>query len=129
MHFPSGAESHGCLGCFIVQCVTESNYPTYRQAFNQLITALQSGNVSAAQNALASSPAVLGSRPFAQALREIGADLQSGDVKGPQQALASLQQQQQTHGHPNNDDNTGTVSIDIQVTETFDSSNIVDIKA
>ena len=50
-------------------------------------------------------------------------------VKGPQKALASLQQQQQTHGHPDNDDNTGTVSIDIQVTETFDSSNIVDIKA
>ncbi|MGB2648601.1 MAG: hypothetical protein WBC86_13485, partial [Pseudolabrys sp.] len=65
MHFPFGSESHDYLGYFIVQCV-----PDFRQAFSQLANALQSGNLSAAQNAydtLASSPAAQGTGPFAQA--------------------------------------------------------------
>ena len=132
-----------------------SNYQNYRQAFGQLTNALQSGNLSAAQsayNTLASSPAAQGTGPFAQALQQIGQDLQSGDLRDAQQALASLQQQQQAHGYhhhhggggisgtsnsvqfqntndPNNDDQTDSISIDIQVTATFDSSNKVDIKA
>ena len=79
-----------------------SSYQTYRQAFSQLTNALQSGNLSAAQDAystLASSPAAQGNGPFAQALQQIGQDLQSGDLKDAQQALASLQQQQQARGH------------------------------
>jgi hypothetical protein len=133
-----------------------SNYQNDRQAFSQLINALQSGNLSAAQNAyntLASSPAAQGNGPFAQALQQIGQDLQSGDLGDAQQALASLQQQQQAHGHhhhhgggissalnstqpqsanasdPSNDGDTDSISIDIQVTATFDSSNKVDLKA
>ena len=135
-----------------------SSYQNYRQAFSQLTNALQSGNLSAAQDAystLASSPAAQGSGPFAQALQQIGQDLQSGDMKDAQQALASLQQQQQAHGHhphhggggisgtsdpsqaqnganasdPDNSDDTDSISIDIQVTETFNSSSKVDIKA
>ncbi|MGA7527548.1 MAG: hypothetical protein WBW11_10025, partial [Pseudolabrys sp.] len=92
---------------------------------------------------------------FAQALQQIGQDLKSGDLKDAQQALASLQQQQQAHGHhrhhggggisgtsdpsqtqnsakvsdPDNNDDTDSISIDIQVTETFNSSSKVDIKA
>jgi uncharacterized protein (DUF2336 family) len=132
-----------------------SNYQTYRQAFSQLTNALQSGNLSAAQNAyttLASSPAAQGNGPFAQALQQIGQDLQSGDLGDAQKALAALQQQQQAHGHhhhhggvsaasnstqpqdvnaadPGNDGDTESISIDINVTATFDSSNKVDIKA
>ncbi|MGB9062824.1 MAG: hypothetical protein WCC80_05430, partial [Pseudolabrys sp.] len=79
-----------------------SNYQSFRQAFSQLANALQSGNLSAAQNAydtLASSPAAQGTGPFAQALAQIGKDLQSKDLDGAQQALSSLQQQQQARGH------------------------------
>jgi hypothetical protein len=144
MHFPFGSESHDYLGYFIVQCV-----PDFRQAFSQLANALQSGNLSAAQNAydtLASSPAAQGTGPFAQALAQIGKDLQSKDLDGAQQALSSLQQQQQARGHhrhhhggisqsqnstdandPNSD--ADTVSVDIQVTSTFDTANKVDLKA
>jgi hypothetical protein len=95
---------------------------------------------------LASSPAAQGTGPFAQALAQIGKDLQSKDLDGAQQALSSLQQQQQARGHhrhhhggisqsenstdandPNSD--ADTVSIDIQVTSTFDTANKVDLKA
>ncbi len=132
-----------------------SNYQNYKQAFSQLTNALQSGNLSAAQSAydtLASSPAAQGTGPLAQALQQIGQDLQSGDLADAQQALASLQQQQQAHGHhhhhhsggisdpsnstqnanssdPSNDSGADSVSIDIQVTATFDSGNKVDIQA
>jgi hypothetical protein len=132
-----------------------SNYQNYRQAFSQLTNALQSGNLGAAQSAydtLASSPAAQGTGPLAQALQQIGQDLQSGDLADAQQALASLQQQQQAHGHhhhhhgggisdpsnstqnanasdPSNDSGADSVSIDIQVTATFDSGNKVDIQA
>lgn len=76
-----------------------------RQALSQLSSALQSGNLSVAQNAyntLSSSP-LAQNGPFAQAIQQIGQDLQSGDIAGAQKALASLQEQaaaqQQAHGH------------------------------
>jgi hypothetical protein len=74
-----------------------------RQAFGQLSNALQSGNLSAAQNAyntLAASP-LAQNGPFAAAIQQIGQDLTSGDLADAQKALASLQQQQQQkpHGH------------------------------
>ena len=149
MHFPFGSESHDYLGYFIVQCVPDIQLSEIRQAFSQLANALQSGNLSAAQNAydtLASSPAAQGTGPFAQALAQIGKDLQSKDLDGAKQALSSLQQQQQARGHhrhhhggisqsenstdandPNSD--ADTVSIGIQVTSTFDTANKVDLKA
>ncbi|MFZ3238820.1 MAG: hypothetical protein WA196_00130 [Pseudolabrys sp.] len=124
-----------------------SNYQNFRQAFSQPANALQSGNLSAAQNAydtLASSPAAQGTGPFAQALAQIGKDFQSKDLDGAQQALSSLQQQQQARGHhrhhhggmsqnstdandPNSD--ADTVSVDIQVTSIFDTANKVDLEA
>jgi len=133
-----------------------SNYQNFRQAFNQLTNAMQSGNLSAAQSAydtLASSPAAQGTGPLAQALQQIGQDLKAGDLGDAQQALTSLQQQQQAHGHhhhhhgsgamssasdstqnanagdPNPNNDADSVSIEIQVTATFDSSNKVDITA
>jgi len=143
-----------------------TSFQNDRQAFGQLTSALQSGDLSAAQNAyntLASSPIAQGNTPFAQALQQIGQDLQSGDIADAQKALASLQQQQQARGghhhhhhggggggvkasdpsqsssssnstdpnDPNDPNNTNStsVSIEIQVTETFNSSNKVDVKA
>ena len=73
-----------------------------RQAFSQLSSALQSGNLTAAQsayNTLSSSP-MAQNGPFAQALQQIGQDLQSGNVADAQNALSSLQQQmQQARAH------------------------------
>jgi hypothetical protein len=74
-----------------------------RQAFGQLSNALQSGNLSAAQNAyntLAASP-LAQNGPFAAAIQQIGQDLASGNLADAQKALASLpqQQQQKAHGH------------------------------
>jgi hypothetical protein len=133
-----------------------SSFQNYRQAYSQLTNALQSGDMTAAQNAyntLSSSPMAQGDGPFAQALQEIGKDLQSNDLSGAQNALASLQQQQQAHrGHHHhhhggasplsgtsdpsssngsNASNTGgedsSTTIDISI--TIDSTNKVDIKA
>ena len=76
-----------------------------RQAFNQLTNALQSGDLTAAQNAyntLASSPMAQGNSPFAQAIRQIGQDLQSGDAAAladAQKVLSSLQQARGHHHH------------------------------
>lgn len=75
-----------------------------RQAFGQLVSAIQSGNLNAAQNAydtLSSSP-LAQSGPVAQAIQQIGQDLASGDIAGAQRAIAALQQQQHSfraHGH------------------------------
>ena len=76
------------------------NPSSIRQAFSQLSSALQSGDLQGAlgaYNTLAQSPAAQGNGPFAQALQQIGQDLQSGDVADAQKALAALQQQ--VHGH------------------------------
>lgn len=79
-----------------------STFQQDRKAFGQLVGALQSGDLSSAQdayNTLASSPLAQGNSPLAQTLQQIGQDLQSGDIAGAQKALASLQQQQHAHGH------------------------------
>ena len=76
-----------------------------RQAFNQLANALQSGDLTAAQNAyntLASSPMAQGNSPFAQAIQQIGQDLQSGDASSladAQKVMSSLQQARGHHHH------------------------------
>ncbi len=81
--FPAG------LGVMTISAISSSSassistFQQDRQAFNQLTNALQSGDLTAAQNAyntLASSPMAQGNSPFAQAIQQIGQDLQSGDA-------------------------------------------------
>ena len=91
-----------------------------RQSFAQLVNALSSGNLTAAQSAYAAfaqTPAGQGSGPFAQAISQIGDALQAGDLGKAQQALASLQQQMQAmkgahhhHGGHHHVDNDGDKS-------------------
>ena len=79
-----------------------SNFQTFRQDFNQLTSALQSGDLSGAQTAyatLSSLPLAQGNNPFAQAIQQIGQFLQNNDLPDAQKALAALQQQMQAHGH------------------------------
>jgi hypothetical protein len=78
----------------------------FHQAFSQMVTAIQSGDLTGAQQAYAalgqfqpgnqagSAP----SSPFAQGLSAIGQDLQNGNLGAAQQDLASLQQQMQSAG-------------------------------
>lgn len=73
-----------------------------RQAFSQLVSALQSGDLSAAQSAYSAFTQGAGSQidpnsPFAQAINQIGQDLQSGNIDAAQQALSSLQQAHAPH--------------------------------
>jgi hypothetical protein len=74
-----------------------------RQAFQQLSSALQSGDLSGAQSAYSTLSQAFGSNqnsPFASALQQIGSDLQSGDIDGAKNTLSQLQQQMQTgHAH------------------------------
>ena len=81
---------------------TSSNVPPpsdpMRQAFAQLTSAIQSGNLAAAQSAYSTLTQANGgnaSGPLAQGLKQIGDALQSGDIGKAQAALASLQQQAQ----------------------------------
>ncbi len=93
-----------------------SSFQSDRQAFGQLASALQSGNLTAAQsayNTLSSSPLAQGNGPFAQALQQIGQDLQSNDpsaLADAQKVLQSLQQQMQSHGHHHHHHGGGEVS-------------------
>ena len=91
-----------------------------RQQFAQLAKAINSGDLTGAQQAFAqlsqtlgnnsnaSNPAGNSNDPFSQALAAIGQALQSGDIGGAQQALAALQQRAQGarghhhHGHRGN---------------------------
>jgi len=119
-----------------------SSFQNYRQAFNQLTNALQSGDMTAAQNAyntLASSPMAQGNGPFAQALQQIGKDLQSNDLADAQNTLAQLQQQQQAHrGHHHHQhgvisepsgasDSSGNDSANSSGAGNSDVTNILDI--
>ena len=104
-----------------------STFQKDRQAFGELASALQSGDLGAAQNAyntLASSPIAQGNSPFAQTLQQIGQDLQSGDIADAQKALASLQQQQQqARAHHHHHHGGGGPSATSDASGTSNSSN------
>lgn len=106
-----------------------SSYQKDRQAFGQLVSGLQSGDLTAAQaayNTLASSPMAQGNGPFAQAIQQIGKDLQSGDLADAQKALASLQQQQQARGHHRHHHGGGSVSGTSDSSQATSSTNAGD---
>jgi len=79
----------------------------FSQTFNQLTQAIQSGNLSGAQQAYSSLTQLQSqgqgpsaNSPLGQALTQIGQDLQDGSLSSAQQTLQSLpQQSQQAHGH------------------------------
>jgi hypothetical protein len=117
-----------------------------RQAFGQLVNALRSGNLTAAQNAYSAFTQAQpgqGSGPLAQAISQIGDALQAGDMGKAQQALASLQQQVQSakgahhhhggHHHDSDDDKsksaTAPASATTGPTKSATSTNLVDVTA
>ena len=93
-----------------------------RQAFSQLSSALQSGNLTAAQSAydtLSSSP-LAQNGPLASTIQQIGQDLQSGNLSDAQSALSSLQQQLQTHRHHHHGAKPADQSQSSSTTQTTD---------
>jgi hypothetical protein len=85
-----------------------SSQSTFGQDFGQLVSSLQSGNLSGAQQAYAAlsqlqssgqGPSANPNGPLSQALNQIGQALQNGNLGAAQQALASLQQSHHSHGH------------------------------
>ena len=84
---------------------SQTNQTNFRQTFNQLVSALNSGDLSAAQQAFSAlnqlqgngqGPSANSNSPLAKALSQIGQALQNNDVAGAKQALSTLQQ---AHGH------------------------------
>jgi hypothetical protein len=106
-----------------------------QQSFSQLVSALQSGDLSAAQSAYASFTQSAGqgdpNSPFAQAISQIGQDLQSGNV-------GSLQQTHSAHRHhhhhgggtpPQASSSTPDDPTSLSAALSLSSSNIVDVSA
>ena len=82
---------------------SQTNQTSFRQTFNQLVSALNSGDLSTAQQAFSALSQLQSNgqgpnsnSPLSKALSQIGQALQSGDPSVVQQALATLQQ---AHGH------------------------------
>jgi hypothetical protein len=83
----------------------------FGQDFSQLVSSLNSGDLSGAQQAYSAlsqlqssgqGPSANSNNPVSQALSQIGQALQNGNLGGAQQALSSLQQSKgshHSHGH------------------------------
>jgi hypothetical protein len=84
---------------------------TFAQDFSQLVSSVNSGDLSGAQQAYSAlsqlqssgqGPSANPNNPVSQALSQIGQALQNGSLSGAQQALSSLQQSHSghhSHGH------------------------------
>src|ERR1700746_390709 len=76
-----------------------TNLTQTRQAFSQMSSAIQSGDLSTAQSAYNTLMQNIGgnsNEPLTQALQQVGSALQSGDTGQAQQTLSQLQQQMQS---------------------------------
>lgn len=111
-----------------------------RQSFSQLVSAIRSGDLDAAQSAYAdfSQSSASKTGPLAQTVGQIGDALQSGDIGQAQQALASLQQHAKGahhHGGHHRDGDSKTQSAPPATTPgtgtaaTTTSSNLLDVTA
>jgi outer membrane protein assembly factor BamD (BamD/ComL family) len=135
-------------GCTTNPFQSQTNQANFRQTFNQLVSALNSGDLSTAQQAFSAlsqlqsngqGPSANSNSPLAKALSQIGQALQSGDLAGAQQALSTLQQAHQGHHHGHHGhhggDGSSTSSQIVQGGSSSDangsssSSNAVDVTA
>jgi hypothetical protein len=120
------------------QTGTVPNFQQIKSDFQALASALQSGNVSSAQQAYAalqkdapglfqsnSSQGSSSSDPLASALSSLGTALQSGNLANSQQAFAALQQTVQGHHHHHHkggDDQSPAVTVGSDETQASSSS-------
>ena len=86
----------------------QSTQSEFSQDWSNLVSTLNSGNLSGAQQAYSTLSGLLSAgqgssatsnNPVAQALSQIGQALQNNNLTGAQQPLAALQQTQGSHHH------------------------------
>jgi len=90
----------------------QSKLRLFQQEFQQLVSDLQAGNLSAAQQDFSSLPGLAStasstsptasSNPIVQALNQLAQDLQSGNISAAQQDYSNLKQDFQKAGHAHN---------------------------
>jgi len=132
-----------------ISAISTASNPFYidqssaRQSFGQLVSALKSGDLSAAQSAYAAFTQSAGSQldsnsPFAQAINQIGQDLQSGNIGAAQQTLSSLRQTAAAHhghhhhhggGAPQASSSTPSDPTTLAAALSLSSTNTVDVTA
>lgn len=81
------------------QSSSVSNLQQRQQSVSNLFSALQSGNLSAAQSAFAGLSSKSGSINSNSPLGQIGQALQNGDLTGAQKAAQALQNSRAGHHH------------------------------
>ena len=103
--------------------------PAFRQAFQQLTSAIGSGDTKTAQSAYATLQQLVQQSGKANSNDPIGNDLQKGDITTAQSDLTSFQQARAAH-HPHAD-NDGDAAGGGTLTKLgqSSSSNIVDVSA
>jgi soluble cytochrome b562 len=116
-----------------------------QQNFQALVQAVQSGNLTAAQQAYAtltqnapqgaSTTAGGQANPFQQAISTIGSALQSGDISGAQNALQTMQQTMKSHhGHrhhtaPDQDASNTAAPASTGISTLSGATNTLDVSA
>jgi len=117
-----------------VSGISSTTYPLYapnqqnpvQQSFSQLMQAIQSGNLQAAQQAYATLAQNAPQTPngaFGEAISQIGAALSSGNIVQAQATLQSFQSQMQTHrgGHHHHHGAAQNASTSISTTSLASS--------
>ena len=104
-----------------------SNQANFWQTFTELVGALNSNDLSGAQQAYSAlsqlqssgqGPSANSNTPPALALKQIGHDLHNGDVASARQTLASLQQARGGHHHHGHHGHGADASLSSQTTTT-----------
>src|SRR5262249_43331811 len=104
------------------------NVTQVRTDFEQLASALSSGNLDQAQQAFSTlandAPGLLQNSPASSGLNAVGEALQSGNIGAAQNAFAALQQAAQSHRHHHH--HLGGSSQQIQPSESTPSADTTD---
>jgi hypothetical protein len=114
-----------------------SSGSAFEQTLSALVSSLNSGNLSGAQQAYSSLSLLQSSgqgppanSPLSQALSQIGQALQSGNLTTAQQVSSSLQQPQGIHqGHHGRHGGGDSSSAPTNTDSSTSSTNILDVTA
>lgn len=108
-----------------------NGYQQWRQSFEALAQALQSNNLTGAQQAYASlvqsTPG--GAIPLNSPLAQIGQALQSNDLSSAQKAYAALQAGRHTHHHHGNSQSDASPTSSSQASTASATSNKINVSA
>ncbi len=128
-----GMSIGGSTSAGVGQSAAVGNWQQRQQNFSNLTSALQSGNLSAAQQAFSSlsgnSSNVSSNSPLAQ----LGQALQSGNLTAAQQAMQTLMSQRGGHHHhhggQNSQANAASTTATPPVTNSYGTGSLVNTVA